>query len=246
MISPECIVAIYEKSKEIYSGKDSLKNAKETLFSEYRVNKNSFEDCYYAFKHMLSGTLHKRMINSDLRDYYLTQINKDYGVDKLRIALEMYMGSILYYEQCHNNILKKDRGIYDKHLKILNENYSAKTIEDEINEEYWEGKLSWVNINIRERNSKARNKCIESKGKKCAVCGFDFEQVYGELGKDFIHVHHINPISTKEKEYKIDSIEEELFPVCPNCHAMLHRRKEVVSIEELKQIIENNKKMYKK
>lgn len=78
------------------------------------------------------------------------------------------------------------------------------------------------------------------------MCDFDFEKVYGELGKDFIHVHHVNPISNREKEYKIDNIEYELIPVCPNCHAMLHRRKEVISIEELKQIIENNKKMYKK
>lgn len=240
----KCIVAIYEKAKGIYSGKDTLKNAKSTLYSEYGVNENSFADYYRALKKMLDGTLHKRMINSDLRDYYLTRIYEDYGVDKLRIALQVYKDSILYYEQCRNNntSMKKDREIYDKHSQILDKNYSAKTIEDEINEEYWEGKLSRVNINICERNSKARNKCIESKEKKCAVCGFDFEQVYGELGKDFIHVHHVNPISTKEKEYKIDNIEDELIPVCPNCHAMLHRKKEVISIETLRQIIENNKR----
>lgn len=243
MISPECIVAIYEKSKEIYSGKDSLKNAKETLYSEYGVNENSFADYYYAFKNMLDGKSHKRMINSDLRDYYLTRIYEDYGIDKLRIALQVYMDSISYYEGSHNNrLLKTEREIYDKHSQILDKNYSAKTIEDEINEEYWEGKLSQVNINIRERNRTARNKCIESKGKKCAVCDFDFEKVYGELGKDFIHVHHVNPISNREKEYKIDNIEDELIPVCPNCHAMLHRKREVISIEELKQIIENNKR----
>lgn len=243
MIEPECIIAIYEKAKEVYSKQDTLKNAKSKLYSEYGVNENSFEDYYYALKNMLDGTLHKRMINSDLRDYYLTRIYEDYGVDKLSIALQAYMSSILYYEQGHDNrLLKKERGIYDKHSQILDKNYSAKTIEDEINEEYWEGKLSHVNINIRERNRTARNKCIESKGKKCAVCDFDFEKVYGELGKDFIHVHHVNPISNREKEYKIDNIEDELIPVCPNCHAMLHRKREVISIEELKQIIENNKR----
>ncbi len=243
MIEPECIIAIYEKAKEVYSKQDTLKNAKGMLASEYGVNENSFEDYYYAFKNMLDGTLHKRMINSDLRDYYLNRIYENYGIDKLRIALQAYMDAISYYEGSHNNILlKKERRIYDKHSQILDKNYSAKTIEDEINEEYWEGKLSHVNINIRERNRTARNKCIESKGKKCAVCDFDFEKVYGELGKDFIHVHHVNPISNREKEYKIDNIEDELIPVCPNCHAMLHRKREVISIEELKQIIENNKR----
>lgn len=152
MIEPECIIAIYEKAKGIYSGKDTLKNAKSTLYSEYGVNEHSFADYYRAFKNMLDGKSHKRMINSDLRDYYLTRIYEDYGIDKLRIALQVYMDSISYYEGSHNNrLLKTEREIYDKHSQILDKNYSAKTIEDEINEEYWEGKLSQMNINIRER-----------------------------------------------------------------------------------------------
>ena len=35
---------------------------------------------------MLDGELHTRGINTDLRDYYLSQIYKDYGAEKLRIA----------------------------------------------------------------------------------------------------------------------------------------------------------------
>ena len=42
--------------------------------------------------------------------------------------------------------------------------------------------------------------------------------------------------------YDVENIEKDLFPVCPNCHAMLHRRKEsILSIEELKQIIQQNR-----
>jgi 5-methylcytosine-specific restriction protein A len=41
-------------------------------------------------------------------------------------------------------------------------------------------------------------------------------------------------------QYEID-VEHDLFPVCPNCHAMLHRKKgSTLSIEELKQIIQQN------
>ena len=94
-------------------------------------------------------------------------------------------------------------------------------------------------ITKHERNTEARNKCIQAKGVKCVVCDFDFEKTYGELGKGFIHVHHINPISTKDGNYAIN-IENELVPVCPNCHAMLHRRKDkILSIEELKRIFHN-------
>ena len=62
--------------------------------------------------------------------------------------------------------------------------------------------------------------------------------MYGELGQGFIHVHHIVPISKIGKEYKIDPIND-LVPVCPNCHAMLHRGKDgkVYRIDELKEII---------
>lgn len=72
-------------------------------------------------------------------------------------------------------------------------------------------------------------------GTACAVCGIDFEKVYGELGKGFIHVHHTVPIHTIGEEYTINP-GKDLIPVCPNCHAMLHRGRDADarSIEELK------------
>lgn len=110
--------------------------------------------------------------------------------------------------------------------------------EFENDEGIFEGILKKVYVNHYERDREARNKCIEAHGCKCSVCGMDFEKMYGELGKGFIHVHHIVPISTIGKEYKIDPIND-LVPVCPNCHAMLHRGKdgEVYRIDELKEMI---------
>ena len=69
----------------------------------------------------------------------------------------------------------------------------------------------------------------------------NFEQTYGELGKGFIHVHHVIPVSEIGKEYKVD-FKKDLIPVCPNCHAMLHRKNkdgENVSVEELREIVRN-------
>lgn len=236
----EHMTAIYKMAKAIYNKEERLVNAKETLYSKYGINKNSFADYYRAFQKMLDGKLHTRSISTDLRDYYLSQIYKDYGADKLRVALKAYMDSIVYYEESHNNtIRKKERDIYEKHYSVLNTISLTPTIEDEIND-YWEGKLGQTTITTHERNLVARNKCIQSKGLKCFVCGFDFEKTYGELGKGFIHIHHVNPISNKKGLYELN-IENDLFPVCPNCHAMLHRRKDsTLSIEELKQIIKNN------
>ena len=103
-----------------------------------------------------------------------------------------------------------------------------------------EGAKREIVVNAYERNPQARSTCISHYGTKCYICGFDFEKVYGRLGKDFIHVHHLVPISSIGKEYEIDPIKD-LRPVCPNCHAMLHRENPPLSIEELKKIIESRK-----
>lgn len=113
------------------------------------------------------------------------------------------------------------------------ENYIA-TIFGTANDEYfpdvldstmeiYEGLKKQVSVNKYERSSIARAKCIEAHGVSCKVCSFDFQSVYGELGKEFIHVHHITPIHLIGKNYKIDYVND-LVPVCPNCHAMLHKK----------------------
>ena len=86
-----------------------------------------------------------------------------------------------------------------------------------------------------ERNLKAREECLRHYGCKCSVCGFDFEKEYGEIGRGFIEVHHIVPLSTIREEYVVDPIRD-LRPLCSNCHSMVHRREPVISVEELKKI----------
>ena len=103
---------------------------------------------------------------------------------------------------------------------------------------YNEGAVMQVTVNRYERNREARDRCIEAKGCKCAICGMDFEQTYGDIGKGFIHVHHLIPISSMD--YVIDPINH-LVPVCPNCHNMLHRKDPPYTPEELKEKISKTK-----
>ena len=106
--------------------------------------------------------------------------------------------------------------------------------------DYYEGALMTVEVNKYERSRSAREKCIATKGCRCVVCGFDFEKEYGPIGKGFIHIHHLVPISSISKEYQLD-VERDLVPVCPNCHYMLHRKPNgVYTIEELKAILSEN------
>lgn len=87
-----------------------------------------------------------------------------------------------------------------------------------------------------ERSPINRMLCLASKGYCCSVCGMNFEQTYGEIGRDFIHVHHATPVSEMGDDYLVNP-EKELFPVCPNCHAMLHRSNPPLTVDKLKEII---------
>lgn len=86
-----------------------------------------------------------------------------------------------------------------------------------------------------ERNPFARKKCLEHYGYSCSICNFNFEDTYGEIGRNFIHVHHLNQISTFGKEYHVNPIKD-LRPVCPNCHYMIHKRNPPFTIEEIKSV----------
>ena len=105
-----------------------------------------------------------------------------------------------------------------------------------IQQTYLEGAASQVIQTRYERDLQARIACLNYYGFSCTVCNFNFEKQYGEIGKSFIHVHHIRAISSIGKEYRVNPVED-LRPVCPNCHAMLHKQHPQLSIDELKMLL---------
>ncbi|MDP9081972.1 MAG: HNH endonuclease [Bacteroidota bacterium] len=101
-----------------------------------------------------------------------------------------------------------------------------------------EGNPHQVILTRYERDPKAREDCLLHHGYNCAVCKFNFEVVYG---KSYIHVHHKEELSRSGKNRWTDPIND-LCPVCPNCHAMLHSQRPAMTIEKLKEVIEICKK----
>ena len=100
-----------------------------------------------------------------------------------------------------------------------------------------EGAVEIVKVKRYERKPINRAACLEAHGTSCKVCGLVFSERYGEIGEGFIHVHHIKPLSTMSGAYVINPLND-LVPVCPNCHAMLHKRKpEPYSIEEMQSML---------
>lgn len=113
-------------------------------------------------------------------------------------------------------------------------------IEVEVGQDYEtlaEGAVKYYYGKKYERKLENRKRAIEIHGLVCAICGFDFEKIYGTRGKGFIEIHHTKPLSTLGQEKNIDPLTD-LIPVCSNCHRMIHRRTdEVLSIEEMKMIV---------
>ncbi|MEB2492941.1 HNH endonuclease [Peribacillus frigoritolerans] len=136
--------------------------------------------------------------------------------------------------------------LFDRYKALQNEQLEtvSNDIESELAEDddyYQDGAVRYYYGKRYERNPINRQKAIEIHGLSCMACGFNFEEVYGEHGKDFIEVHHVKQLSTLKEEMDINPAED-LVTLCSNCHRMVHRsRDNVLSIEELKTFFFSNK-----
>jgi len=101
---------------------------------------------------------------------------------------------------------------------------------------YTEGAVRHATIKTYDRSPMAKSACIKHYGYSCFVCGFNYFDRYGAVGERYIEVHHLKPVSGFVGEHPVDPIAD-LRPVCANCHRMLHRKKLVLSIEELASVI---------
>lgn len=122
-------------------------------------------------------------------------------------------------------------------IELMNDN-AEQIIPEEIltPEKYLEGTKHTIIVNAYERNQKAREKCLEHYGTTCIVCEFNFENFYGTNFRNFIHIHHLRPLSSIGENYSLNPIED-LRPICPNCHAIIHKRNPPYTIIEMKKLI---------
>lgn len=136
--------------------------------------------------------------------------------------------------------LKNIANLILESLKDENIIVELSQIEDDIVKpisEAFEGEIFYKLHKVRERNKKLveqkKQLVLEENGKlTCEVCDFDFYKEYGELGKSFIECHHNKHLSTYEINQKTTL--DDLSLVCSNCHQMLHRKRDDMSIEGLK------------
>lgn len=186
-----------------------------------------------------------KVVDKDSKSYFLFPFKKEkngeHRLTRLRAFFELKRAST------DDQIIirrkkRKDKSTFYE-IDLIRQNSTLNTEEEflspsEVSPEEGinlpEGAKQKVTVNKYERSKKARDKCIEYWRYSCAVCDMEFEKVYGDVGKDYIHVHHIVPISKIGKTYKINPIKD-LIPVCPNCHSMIHKNKPPYSIKEIKE-----------
>lgn len=106
---------------------------------------------------------------------------------------------------------------------------------------YPEGASVPVLVNKYERDPRNRKLAISVHGLACLVCGFDFEKRYGDLGTDFVVIHHITPVSDIGPDY-VPNVSRDLIPVCANCHVMMHQEDPPLTLEALKVILKSQPK----
>jgi hypothetical protein len=174
--------------------------------------------------------------------------HKKYGVNLFVDNLKITLCS---YSPFRSKPLSRRYHSEDEFLKFITDHPSNLSIKDDVQEiildiegEIWEyesrveGTLSYYYGKRYERDAINRKRAIEIHGTTCKVCCFNFEEVYGERGKDFIEVHHLNPLSNFDGVEVIINPETDLVPLCANCHRMIHRRhNDVLTLEQLKSML---------
>lgn len=91
-----------------------------------------------------------------------------------------------------------------------------------------------------ERSAKIPKEVKKLQGYSCLACGFNFQDVYGKLGKDYIEAHHVVPVSVSAGTERQVNLLDDFVVLCANCHKMIHRLGEPWTrnrLDDLKEIL---------
>jgi len=123
---------------------------------------------------------------------------------------------------------------------LVNKLYSIEEDEQTITDSVQEGETLYKLHKVRERDIRIikskKEQTLNLTGKlACEACIFEFEGYYGNIGKGFIECHHKTPLASFKVASKTTL--NDLALVCSNCHRMLHRRIDTLTIEDLRMMI---------
>ena len=88
-------------------------------------------------------------------------------------------------------------------------------------------------VNAYERDGRNRRAVLKLRGYRCQACDVLLEESYGQIAKNYAHVHHTRPISQVGAGYR-PNLEEDFAVLCPNCHAIAHRRNPPLTVAQVR------------
>jgi HNH endonuclease len=175
----------------------------------------------------------KRLLNSLLELLPVTD-DRIYGTNLLYLANARPLTKPVALEEFRktSNGRPLRRGRWPAVISYLPKTSSpTEKMSNESVNETEEAVEGYIRILLRKHRQRERNlrttkirSTLRANGRlvcEVAACRFDFERVYGEMGREYAHVHHLRPLAEIEASRKTTL--NDLAIVCPNCHAMIHR-----------------------
>ena len=234
------------------------------LYLESKLNSKNPQDCEEANNLIKKGicfvkyVIDNRIVfapsrfigykNNSLRLHYNSKTkhgsNTNNRIKKIlnQIAKSNKEVDIEYFEFCGSyGILPNKEGSFGTERKYWDLGNLNINIYGDV--ELPEGKKKLITHYKRERNPRLRQIAINNflvKHKKlfCEACEFNFEEKYGKLGQGFIECHHTIPLSKMKTNHRTKI--EDLVLLCSNCHRMIHKPENWLTVEELKKVINKN------
>jgi len=188
-------------------------------------------DTYFSQK-VRNLVSHRTLANKGLATY--SSVGQD-GLHKITEVGEKYL-----LENINNFTFIFDNNFNEEQRKsIIDVDYSNLVIEEGFT------KFSQVKTKSRSRKlvSIAKNHYAGEGKIFCSACNFNFEDFYGVVGREYIEIHHLDPIFAREEgfEQSIGEALKSVVPVCSNCHRIIHRKNDqFLSIPSLQELINSN------
>ena len=212
-------------------GKDSSEIQE---LSKVLNNLNSFLDHQITEKFRNPSGVYMKLMNFRGIDPAYKGVGLAYGSKDEQVVWDLYANRPFELAKLAKHI-KQFSTSETKDIPVISED------EEEGNE----GQILSRVHRYRERDrtlvSKKKLKFLQENPKLfCQGCGFDFQNKYGDRGKDFIECHHTKPVSELSVGETTKLVD--LVLLCSNCHRIVHRKKPWLTIDELKQLIVTNGK----
>lgn len=204
---------------------------------------------------MLNPKGHDAQIISGRKDTYFSQKARN-----LKSHNTLIKKKLATYKKGVWKITKKGVSVLDENKLVLAvmkaQGFKIKRIAEETKGDYSlvvieEGTTEYKTVNQRKRSQKLTQIAIKEFKKVhgnrlfCSVCEFDFFKTYKKYGKDYIEIHHVEPIhlmDTKGVKTMLSKALKKVVPLCSNCHRIIHRNKgKLLSIAEIKTVVNETK-----